>query len=91
MINFLLGFILGLTMLIVVMLAEIRHNLDNLLKDKPAGIPPAVTGTNQAFVNENRPGSEESLIVEPKSPQLIDWEEQQELERLNKQVTIKPR
>ncbi len=52
---------------------------------------PTVTSGNPLFTNENQPGNTESLIVEPKSPQLIDWEEQQELERMNKTVKVKPR
>lgn len=59
------------------------------LTDKPE--PPAVTTSNPLFTNQNQPGNTESMIVEPKSAQLIDWEEQQQLERMNKTVKVKPR
>lgn len=52
---------------------------------------PTITRGNPLFSNESQPGNVESRIVEPKSPQLIDWEEQQELERMNKTVKVKPR
>lgn len=52
---------------------------------------PAVTSANPMFTNQNQSGHTESLIIEPKSPMLVDWEEQQELERMNKTVKMKPR
>lgn len=48
---------------------------------------PFVTPTNPAFVNESKIGQGDSVIVEPKSPQRVAWEEQEQLRKLN----IKPR
>lgn len=56
------------------------------IENKPQLIPPPeafVTKTNPAFGNENAIGQGESIIVTPKSPQLIEWEEQEELRKLN--------
>lgn len=70
---------------------EVRA-LDEKFRDQhPPLAEPTVTATSLSFINENRSGHTDSRIIEPKSPQLIDWEEQQELERINKTVKVKPR
>lgn len=42
-----------------------------------------VTPTNPAFVREEIAGHGDSVIVTPKSPQLIEWEENEQLRKLN--------
>ena len=44
---------------------------------------PFVTPTNPAFVNENQSTHEDSFIITPKSPQLVDWEENEQLRKMN--------
>lgn len=48
-------------------------------------ITPMVTPTNPAFTNENTVGQGDSVIVESKSPQRIEWEEQEQLRKINLQ------
>lgn len=40
---------------------------------------PSVTSGNPALIKDQ----ESSSVIEPKSPQLIDWEEAQELRKMN--------
>lgn len=50
--------------------------------DKPT-ITPQITYTHPDLTNPNMAGQGDSVIVEPKSPQLIQWEEEEELRKLN--------
>lgn len=54
-----------------------------IIKEKPPTVKPFVTPTNRAFTNENKVGQGDSAIVTPKTPQLIDFEEQEELRKMN--------
>lgn len=66
-------------------LYDIRKSIDRLppiLPEKPKDIA-FVTRTDPAFANENMVGQGDSVIVTPKSPQLVEWEEQEELRKLN--------
>lgn len=42
-----------------------------------------VTPTNPAFIREDLTGQGDSIIVTPKSPQLIEWEENEKLRKMN--------
>lgn len=55
-------------------------------KPKSTG-QPMVTSANPILTNPNAINQEDSMIVEPKSPQLVQWEEEEQLRKLN----IKPR
>lgn len=57
--------------------------LTHLMSKQSKPNTPAVTRTNRAFVNENRPLSQDSAIVIPKTPQLLEFEEQEELRKMN--------
>lgn len=46
-----------------------------------------VSPTHPDLVNPNTVNQEGSVIVEPKSPQLVAWEEQEELRKLNLKPT----
>lgn len=46
-------------------------------------IKPTVTRGSDHPVNENWPSREESHIVEPKTPQQVEWEAQEELRKQN--------
>jgi hypothetical protein len=86
MINLIIGFILGFSTIHVLsaQLKEIRALIIAIHDERKAAEPePFVTRTNPAFTNENMPGQEGSSIVTPKSPQLVDWEEQEELRKMN--------
>lgn len=49
---------------------------------------PFVTSTNPALTNEAAAGSEDdSIIVNPKSPQLIAWEEEEAVRKINLKPT----
>lgn len=44
---------------------------------------PYVTHTHPKFTNPNKVSQDDSVIVTPKSPQLVQWEEEEELRKLN--------
>lgn len=45
---------------------------------------PFVASSNPGFVNEQAAGNEdESVIVNPKTPALIAWEEEQQINKMN--------
>lgn len=64
---------------------EISQKIDALLEDRQKNEPePFVTPTNPSFANEGMAGNEEeSIIVTPKSPQLLEWEESEKLRKMN--------
>lgn len=55
---------------------------DTLAQEKKPEIKPTVTRTSPGFINDNHALKEESAIVEPKTPQQIAWEEQEELRKM---------
>jgi len=63
--------------------SEIRSLKDTVLEKKTE---PTVTSGNPALIPDQ--GNESSIVI-PKSPQYVEWEEQQELEKLNR--TGRPR
>lgn len=72
---------------------QLLNNVNTILQQfhQPEEPKPTITTSNPEFVNRNQAGHTESMIVEPKSAQLIDWEERQEIEQMNKTVKMKPR
>lgn len=46
-------------------------------------ITPFITKSAPEFTNEPITGQNDSVIVVPKSPQRIEWEEQEELRKMN--------
>lgn len=80
MINELLSIIIGT--FVGYQIREIREALssikDSLLEGKKAS--PSVISGNPALT---RPLSGNSGVVAPKSPQLLDWEEEQEIRKMN--------
>lgn len=46
-------------------------------------VKPGVTSANPAFVTDYEQPPEASAIIMPKSPQLVEWEEEQELLKMN--------
>lgn len=46
-------------------------------------LQPFVASSNPALVNDLPTGDSESVIVNPKSPQLVQWEEEQEIAKMN--------
>lgn len=52
-------------------------------KKKPQAPQPFITPTHPSFTNENMVGQENSNIVIPKTPQQVQWEEEEELRKLN--------
>jgi hypothetical protein len=51
---------------------------------KEETVEPFVTNSDPRFAREDQIGSPDSSVILPKSPQLIEWEETQEIEKLNR-------
>lgn len=64
-----------------------RSRPADIFKESKEAVKPTVTYTAPALTNENAATLENSAIVEPKSPQLVAWEEEQAVRKLN----LKPR
>jgi hypothetical protein len=65
------------------LLKAMSHNVH---LTKPS-IEPQITRTHPDLTNTNAIGQGDSVIVEPKSPQLVQWEEEEQVRKLN----LKPR
>lgn len=60
---------------------ERLSDLESRDKDEPQ--EPFVTYSDRAFTNENMVNQPGSAIITPKTPQLVEFEEQQALEHMN--------
>lgn len=90
MINFIAGVIVGFCVFYsgYVQYKDILRLLEAIKNERNTKEPEAfVTRTDRAFTNENAGDQENSSIVVPKTPQLVAWEEQEELRKMN----LKPR
>lgn len=87
--SFLTDTLLLLLTIMVVWDASKIDRIEKLLRkpEPKQSVTPMVTPTNPLFVNQNAVGQGDSVIVEPKSPALVQWEEEEELRKLN----LKPR
>jgi hypothetical protein len=79
--------LLALLFYIVVFVLSVIRIID-AIRDKPKSIAPKVepfvTSSNPALSNEFTAGNDdESVIVNPKSPQLVAWEEEQAVNKIN--------
>lgn len=88
MINILLCFLLLLVIFLAVCQLLSTRYLYLLVKqpvEKKKVAPPQayVTPSDPSFVQESTVGQEGSSIVIPKTPQRIEWEEKEELRKLN--------
>jgi len=63
---------------------DVAKKIEELLsRPKDPEPTPFVTHTERGFVNENTPLRDDSAIVLPKTPQRLEFEEQEELRKMN--------
>lgn len=67
--------------------AKLKDQLQSLKVKEPE---PAVTRDDPRLINENYQSQGEVGIASPKSPQLLEWEANQELLKKNENYRIKP-
>jgi len=67
--------------------AKIKSQLDRLKVDEPA---PAVTRDDPRLINENYQGKSEVGVASPKSPQLLEFEAEQELRNRVDSYSVRP-
>lgn len=84
MTSLLLGVAILLLLFACWRLNQMTYFLNDLVGRPPKKQEEAyITPTNPAFTNENKVGQGDSVIITPKSPQLLEFEEQEELRKMN--------
>ena len=70
---------------------KLRDSIEELKKPKEAEPEVGATPASYGHVNQYAANQSEIGISEPKSPQLLEWEEQLALQKMQEDVKVKPR